>query len=579
MLMIFQQKSLPDTQNPKQQMLVIMDIKPWFNQYTHDVPATIDPDSFASLTELFEKYANDFSNRPVFTSFGVSITYSQMKILVDDFAAFLQQKLKLKKGSRFAIMMPNILQYPIAIFAALKAGLIVVNINPLYTGPEVAKQLNDSGAETILVLENFADHLEQALLDIKLKNIIITQIGDLLGFFKGHLFNFVVRYCKKQVPHYNLPQSHCFKKALSLGKKLTFHNVDIKNTEMAFLQYTGGTTGSSKGAMLSHRNIIANVLQCVTWIHDVKEQYYGVMIAALPMYHIFSLTVCGICIFPMGASSLLIANPRDMYGFIKAIRHCKMTIMVGLNTLFNGLLNNEQFKSVDFSRLKLTIAGGMAMQKAVANRWKKVTGITVLQGYGLTESSPVITLCPVNMTEFTGTIGVHVSSTDVVIRDENNHDLSFNQRGELCARGPQIMMGYWHNEAETKNVIDEHGWLKTGDIATMDEKGFVYIVDRKKDMVLVSGFNVYPNEVEAVMTLHPGVLMVAVIGVPNEKTGEALKAFVIKKDPSLTKEELIAFCHKSLTNYKIPHFIEFRDQLPLSPVGKVLRRELRDEEM
>lgn len=550
---------------------------PWLEQYTHYVPDTIDPDVFTSLVHLFEKYADDFSDRPVFTSFGVSITYSEMKITVDHFAAFLQQELKLKKGDRLAIMMPNILQYPIAIFGALKAGLIVVNVNPLYTAREITEQLNDASTETIIVLENFADRLEKALPHTTLKHVVITKIGDLLGFFKGNMIDFVVRYCQKQIPHYYLPNAIFFKTALSLGKQATFHTVDIQASDMAFLQYTGGTTGRSKAAMLSHRNIIANVLQCVAWIHDVREQHYGVMVGALPMYHIFSLTVCGMCIFPMGASTVLIPNPRDMVSLIKAIRDAEITMMVGLNTLFNGLLNHEKFKTVNFSRLKLTIAGGMAMQKSVADRWQNITGVTVLQGYGLTESSPVITLCPVTMTHFTGTIGVPVSSTEVVIRDDNNQDLPFNQKGEIWARGPQVMLGYWRNEAETKNVIDEKGWLRTGDIATMDEKGFVYIVDRKKDMVLISGFNVYPNEVENVIASHPGVHMVAVIGIPSEKTGEALKAFIVKNDPKLTKEDIISFCREFLTGYKIPHCIEFRDQLPLSPVGKVLRRELRNE--
>ncbi|MCX7125236.1 MAG: AMP-binding protein [Gammaproteobacteria bacterium] len=537
---------------------------PWLEHYTHAVPDTVNPDLFTSIAAMFEKYAEDFSDRPIFTSFGVSLTYHEMKKEVRDFATFLQQELKLKKGDRIAIMMPNILQYPVAIFGALKAGLIVVNVNPLYTARELALQLNDSGAETIVVLENFASRLESALPEIKLKHIVVTKIGDLLGSFKGRLYNFVTRYCKKQVPKYNLPNAVFFKSALLSAKNLPFCEVALHNTDIAFLQYTGGTTGRSKGAMLSHRNIIANVLQCASWIHDVKEQNYGVLIGALPMYHIFSLTVCGMCILPMGASSVLIANPRDMSSFIKAIRDCKMTMMIGLNTLFNGLLNNDKFETIDFSRLRLTIAGGMAMQKAVADRWQKMTGNPVLQGYGLTESSPVITLCPVNMTYFTGTIGLPVSSTEVVIRDEKNQDLNFNEVGEICARGPQVMKGYWHADRETHQAIDEEGWLHTGDIGRMDEKGFVYIVDRKKDMVLVSGFNVYPNEIESVMAMHPGVLTVAVIGIPSEKTGEALKAFVIKKDQSLTKEELIAFCRKSLTGYKIPHLIEFRDELPMS---------------
>lgn len=552
--------------------------KVWFKEYTDGVPETINPDTFTSLVRLFEKYADDFSDRPVFTNFGVSFTYHEMKILIRDFAAFLQQELKLQKGDCIALMMPNILQYPIAIFGALKAGLMVTNMNPLYTAPEITKQINDSGAETIIVFENFADHLEKALPHIKLKHVIIAKIGDLLGDVKGRVFNFVNQYLQKKVPHYHLPNAYFFKTILLLGKNLNFNSVEINNTELAFLQYTGGTTGHSKGAMLTHRNIIANIMQCVSWIHDVKEQYFGVMIGALPMYHIFSLTVCGMCIFPMGASSLLITNPRDMNRFVKAIKHCKMTMMVGLNTLFNGLLNHPDFKEVDFSRLKLTISGGMAMLKVVADRWQQVTGNPVLEGYGLTESSPVITLCPTNKTHFTGSVGVPVPSTDITIRDESHHDLPFHAVGEICARGPQVMKGYWHAEAETKNVIDENGWLRTGDLGYMDEHGYVFIVDRKKDMVLVSGFNVYPNEVEAVIAANSKVMAVAVIGVSSEKTGEALKAFVVKKDPSLTDKELIAFCRQSLTGYKVPHLIEFRDSLPLSAVGKVLRRELRDEE-
>ncbi|HLB57109.1 MAG TPA: AMP-binding protein [Coxiellaceae bacterium] len=553
--------------------------KVWFQHYTKGVPETINPDQFTSLVDLFEKYEKDFSDRPAFTNFGVTIAYHEMKILIRDFAAFLQHDLKLKKGDRIAMMMPNVLQYPIAIFGALKAGLIVTNINPLYTAPELASQVNDSGAETIIVLENFADHLESALPKIKIKNIIITKIGDLLGSLKGAFFNFAVKYCQKKIPQYYLPRALFFKNCLARGKKLSFDLVEMQNTDLAFLQYTGGTTGVSKGAMLSHRNIIANVLQCAVWIHDVEAQNHGVLIGALPLYHIFSLTVCGMCIFPMGASSVLITNPRDMKSFVKAIKHCGMTMMIGLNTLFNGLLNNADFKNVDFSKLALTISGGMAMQKAVADRWQKVTGNAVLEGYGLTETSPVITLCPVSNKSFTGSVGLPVSSTDITIRDENNHDVSFKETGEICAKGPQVMSGYWHQPIETKNAIDEEGWFHTGDIGYMDEDGFVYIVDRKKDMVLVSGFNVYPNEVEAVLASHPGVLSVAVIGIPSEKTGEALKAFVVKKDPALTEQELIAFSRNSLTAYKVPHLVEFRDALPLSTVGKILRRELRDEEV
>jgi long-chain acyl-CoA synthetase len=555
-----------------------MDKTIWLKEYTPGVPATINPDEFASLPVFFEKYADEFAPHPAYTNFGVSLTYREVKEYANAFAAFLQQELKLKKGDRIAMMMPNLLQYPVAIFGALKAGLTVVNVNPLYTAPELIAQLKDSGADAIIVLDSFADHLEAALLEVTLKHVIITKIGDLLGFAKGPLYNFVSRFIKKKVPQYHLLQAIYFKSALSRGAGYLFEAVEIKNSDVAFLQYTGGTTGRSKGAMLTHRNIIANVMQCVSWIQGVKEQSHGVIIGALPMYHIFSLTVCCMCILPMGASSLLITNPRDMNAFVKAIRRCRMSMMVGLNTLFNGLLNHPDFKDADFSHLKLTISGGMAMQRAVADRWQEVTGVPVLQGYGLTETSPVITLCPVNIRNFTGSVGVPVPSTEITIRNESNQDVSTIQTGEICARGPQVMKGYWQCTDETHHVIDESGWLHTGDIGYMDERGYVYIVDRKKDMVLVSGFNVYPNEVEAVIASHPGVQLAAVVGVPSEKTGEALKAYVVKRDPALTEADLIAFCRQSLTGYKIPHIIVFRDELPMSTVGKVLRRELRDEE-
>ncbi|OGT34369.1 MAG: long-chain-fatty-acid--CoA ligase [Gammaproteobacteria bacterium RIFCSPHIGHO2_02_FULL_39_13] len=555
------------------------DNKVWFAEYTAGVPETINPDAFDSLPHLFDHYAEVFSDRPVFTSFGVSMTYHHMKDQVNNFAAFLQKQLKLKKGDRIAVMMPNLLQYPVSIFGALKAGLIVVNVNPLYTAPELAFQLKDSSAETIVVMENFADRLEIALPNTPIKNIIIVKVGDMLGMIKGNFYNFVSRYIKNSIPRYVLNNAISFKRALAIGEKYVCDYVGLKNTDEAFLQYTGGTTGRSKGAILTHRNIIANVLQCVSWIRGVKAQQCGVMLGALPMYHIFSLTVCGMCIFPMGASTLLIANPRDTAYLIKAIKHASITMIIGLNTLFNAMLNHRSFASIDFSTLKLTISGGMAMQKAVADRWQQVTGVPVLEGYGLTESSPVITLCPISKTYFTGSVGLPIPSTEVTIRDDSRQDLFFHKIGEIWARGPQVMKGYWHAEEETNNVIDQQGWLRTGDIGYMDEHGYVFIVDRKKDMVLVSGFNVFPNEVEAVIASHPGVQTVAVIGVPNEKTGEALKAFIIKKDPNLTRETLIAFCRKSLTGYKIPHFIEFRDTLPMSTVGKVLRRELREETM
>lgn len=555
--------------------LVQTDDKVWLQHYTQGVPTTIDPDIAPSITAYFESYAEIYASRPMYSCFGVTLTYQEVKALTHHFAAYMQQKLGLKKGDRLAIMMPNILQYPIAMLGALKAGLIVVNVNPLYTARELADQLKDSGAETIVVLENFADRLQAALPETQIKHIIVAKIGDLLGVVKGALFNIISAYVKRVVPNYHLPQAIAFKTVLQEGVSLPFSEVPCDNTDIAFLQYTGGTTGRSKGAMLSHRNIISNILQCAVWIDEVKEQKGGKILAALPMYHIFSLTVCGMSIFPMGASSLLIPNPRDIPGLIKAIKNAKLTMIIGLNTLFNAILNHRKINTVDFSFLKLTISGGMAMQKCVADRWQKVTGVPVLQGYGLTESSPVITLCPYNMPFFTGTIGLPVPSTEVMIRDAAGNNLPFHEAGEICARGPQVMKGYWHATAETQQTLDADGWLHTGDIGYMDEQGYLFIVDRKKDMVLVSGFNVYPNEIEAVLSSHPGVQIAAVIGVPSEQTGEALKAFIIKKDPALTADELIVFCRKSLTGYKIPKLIEFRETLPLSPVGKVLRRELR----
>lgn len=551
--------------------------KVWLKSYTADVPETIDPDVYPSLSAFFEDYANRFADRAAYTSFGVTLKYADVMQLADNFSAFLQQKLGLKKGDRIALMMPNILQYPVAIIGAIKAGLIVVNVNPLYTVPELVFQLTNAGAETIVVLENFADKVQGALPQTTLKNIIIAKIGDLLGEVKGRIFNAVSRYVKNAIPDYDLPSAIFFKQALHDGHGLSFEPVVQQNTDIAFLQYTGGTTGRSKGAMLTHRNIIANVLQCCVWIHDVKEQHHGIVLAALPMYHIFSLTVCGMSIFAMGASSLLIPNPRDLNAMMKAIVKVKLTMVIGLNTLFNAMLHHPLMNAVDCSQLKLTISGGMAMQKSVAEHWQEVTKNPVLQGYGLTESSPVITLCPINMTHFTGSVGLPISSTDIIIRDEIGNTLSFNQIGEICARGPQVMKGYWHTEEETDHVLDKNGWLHTGDIGYMDEKGYVFIVDRKKDMVLVSGFNVYPNEIESVIGAHPDVQTVAVIGVPNEQTGEALKAFIIKRNPALDADDIIAFCRKSLTGYKVPKLIEFRDELPLSPVGKVLRRELRNQ--
>ena len=554
-----------------------MESKVWLKQYIPGVPDTINPDAFSSLVALFEKYVNDYAERPVFISFGVSITYRKIKTLVDDFASFLQNHCGLKKGDRFAIMMPNLFQYPVALFGALKAGLIVVNVNPLYTASETEKQLNDAGAKAIIVLENFADKLEKALPNTAVEHVVITKVGDLLGSVKGAVYNFAVRYLKGDVPDYDIAKAIAFKKALRIGAEKAFSPVKITNGDIAFLQYTGGTTGKSKGAILTHRNMVANVLQCVSWIRWMKADRQIILVGALPLYHIFSLTVCGICVFAMGAATLLIANPRDMSAFVKALRGVKVTMMIGLNTLFNALLHHPDFSKVDFSGMRVTMSGGMAMQRAVAEHWHKVTGVPVLEGYGLTETSPVVTMCPTTVSHFCGSAGVPIPSTQVEIRDEEGNVLACQKQGEIWVYGPQVMQGYWHQEAETNNVFDANGWLRTGDIGYLDERGYLYIVDRKKDMILVSGFNVYPNEVEDVLVSHPGVHTAAVIGIPSDKTGEALKAYIIKDDPAVTEEVLKAYCRDSLTAYKVPKLFEFRDELPLSNVGKVLRRELRDE--
>lgn len=554
-----------------------LDKKIWLSQYLPGVPDTINPDAFSSLSAMFEKYVTQYANKPIFLNYGVTLTYAQMKVSVDIFAAFLQQHLGLKKGDRFAVMMPNLLQYPIAIFAALKAGLIVVNVNPMYTACELEKQLSDAGVTGIIVLESFADRLQVALPNTQVKHIIIAKLGDMLGTIKGGVMNILLRYVKGKVPDYHLPNAIFFKKAMKLGESLQFQSVPLNVGDIAFLQYTGGTTGRSKGAILTHRNMLANVLQCASWIRGIEGMQKGMMVGALPMYHIFALTVCGMCIMPMGASTVLVTNPRDTKAFINAIKNVQFTMMIGLNTLFNSLLNHPWFNKIDFSHTRLTVSGGTAMQRAVAELWYEKTGLPVLEGYGLTEASPVLTLCPTNVNHFTGSVGVPVPSTDVEIRNDDRQPVPLGTQGEIWAKGPQVMQGYWHQEAETRAVLDDNGWLRTGDIGYLDERGFLYIVDRKKDMVLVSGFNVYPNEVEDVLVSHPGVLIVAVIGVPSEKTGEALHAFVVRKDPDLTEAELKTFCRQSLTAYKVPKNIEFRTELPMSNVGKVLRRALRDE--
>lgn len=552
--------------------------KIWLKQYPPGIPENIDPDQYASLVEVFEKYTQKYEQLPAFSNYGTVITFQELYENSRALAAFFQQQWRLKKGDHLAIMMPNVLQYPVTVFAALMAGLVIVNINPLYTTTELIHHVNDSNTHAIVVLENFAHTVAAALPQTSLKQVMIAKMGDLMGNVKGPMMNFTVRYILRMVPKYYIPQTVGFKSSLIKGRSQPLNKVDLSGNDIAFLQYTGGTTGAAKGAMLSHRNMIANLLQCKAWVGHKIEAGIDIAVAPLPFYHIFALSICSLCFVMLGAKCLLITNPRDIKSFIKILKKNSPSVFIGINTLFNGLLNNLKFSKLDFSKLKLTIAGGMPVQKAVADKWQHLTSTPIIEGYGLTEASPVVTINPLDVEQFNESIGLPIPSTEIAIRDQENHDLTFEQAGELCVKGPQVMMGYWGNHGETSKVIDEEGWLHTGDIARVDEKGFIYIVDRKKDMVLVSGFNVYPNEVEEVIAKEEGVKEVAVIGIPSEKTGEAVKAFIVKKDPNLDEKKIIEHCRKYLTGYKIPKFIEFRDELPKSNVGKVLRKKLKEDE-
>lgn len=548
----------------------------WLNSYQKGVPAEVKLDEFKSLGEMFEKSVAKYRDRVAYINMGASISYGELDKLSRDFAAYLQVTLGLKKGARVAIMMPNVLQYPVCMLGALRAGYTVVNCNPLYTPRELEHQLKDSGAETIVILENFAHTLEQVIARTPVKNVVIARLGDMLGFPKGSVVNFVVKYVKKMVPAWSLPRFVDFGKALAKGGNATFKPVEVTQEDLAFLQYTGGTTGVSKGAMLTHRNILANLAQAHAWIMPAITEDGEVIVTALPLYHIFALTANCFTFLRIGASNLLITNPRDIPAFVAELGKYPFTVITGVNTLFNALLNNDAFNALDFSKLKVTLGGGMAVQKAVAEKWKRVTGKPLIEAYGLTETSPAATINPLDIPEYNGSIGLPVSSTDVAIRNDAGKDVPLGERGELCIRGPQVMKGYYNRPEETANVLMPDGFLRTGDVAVMDEKGFVRIVDRKKDMILVSGFNVYPNEVEDVVAMHPGVLEVAAIGVADEKSGEAVKIFVVRKDLALTAAQLIAHCRENLTGYKVPSHVEFRDELPKTNVGKILRRELRD---
>ena len=547
----------------------------WLKSYPKGIPAEIDVNTYASVRDMFDRTVAEFGPRPAFTCMGSSLTFAELAAKSASFGAFLQGR-GLKKGARVALMMPNILQYPVCVFGVLRAGYTVVNTNPLYTPRELEHQLTDSGAEVIVVVENFAHTLQEVVNRTSVKQVVVTSIGEMLGV-KGRLVDFVLRHVKKLIPAWDLPGSIRFSEALAEGARGKLDHGPITHDDIAFLQYTGGTTGVAKGAMLLHRNIVANLLQAGSWVNPFLGTERHVILTPLPLYHIFSLTANCLVFMTLGAENVLITNPRDIPGFVKEMRKHRFTALTGVNTLFNALLNNQDFRKLNFSNLRMTLGGGMAVQQAVAERWKQVTGTPLIEAYGLTETSPAATINPLDLPEYNGSIGLPVPSTDITLRDDAGNDVPLGQPGELCVKGPQVMAGYWHRPDETAKVLDANGWLATGDIGVMDERGFVRIVDRKKDMILVSGFNVYPNEIESVVVTHEGVLECAAIGVPDAKSGEAVKLFVVRKDNHLTAEALIAHCRAHLTGYKCPREIEFRSDLPKSNVGKILRRELRDE--
>ncbi len=551
----------------------------WLKQYPPGVPADIEPTQYASLVDLLEESFTKFADRKAFICMDKSISYRDLDQMSVALAAYLQGR-GLQRGARVAIMMPNVLQYPVATAAVLRAGYAVVNVNPLYTPRELEHQLVDSGAEAIIVLENFAHTVEQVIAKTQVKHVIVGSMGDLLGF-KGVIVNLVVRRVKKMVPAWSLPGAVSFNDAVSAGRGMTFNKPKLSPGDVAFLQYTGGTTGVSKGATLLHRNIVANVLQNDAWLQPAISAPPHVdqlmIVCALPLYHIFALTACYLLAVRAGGCNLLIPNPRDIPGFVKELAKYQVNSFPAVNTLYNGLMHHPDFKKLDFSKLKISNGGGMAVQRPVAEQWKAVTGCFIAEGYGLSETSPTLTCNPATATEFSGSIGIPVPSTWISIRDDDGNELPLGQTGEICAKGPQVMSGYWNRPEETAKVMTADGYFRTGDIGVMDEKGYTKIVDRKKDMILVSGFNVYPNEIEEVIASHPGVLECAVIGIPDSKSGEAVKAFVVKKDPNLTAENVIKFCHEQLTGYKVPKHIEFRTDLPKTNVGKILRRQLRDE--
>jgi long-chain acyl-CoA synthetase len=550
---------------------------PWFDKYPAGIPREIEVNEYSSIVHLFEDSCKKFADRVAFENMGATLTFAQTEQLSKNFAAYLQNELGLKKGDRIAIQMPNLLQFPVAFFGALRAGLIVVNTNPLYTPREMEHQFKDSGVIAIVTVANFANNLQQIIASTSIKHVIVTELGDMLSPLKRLLVNFVVKSVKKLVPAYHLPQAIKFNNAVKKGATQTYSRPDININDLAVLQYTGGTTGIAKGAQLSHSNLVSHNTMIKHWFKPYleKSKEQDIIITAIPMYHIFALTVNGLLMMNTGVKSVLITNPRDMKGFVKELKKHKFSIFTGVNTLFNGLMNTPGFKDLDFSQFKGGIAGAMAVQDVVAVRWKEITGKPLIEGYGLSETSPVLCCNPLDGTQQQGTIGLPMPSTEIAIFDDDGNQLKQGERGEICARGPQVMKGYW--QKDNSEVFFPEGWFRTGDIGLMDESGFFKIVDRKKDMIKVSGFNVYPNEVENVLAGHPGILEVAAIGVADEKSGEVIKVFIVKRDQSLTNEQVKEFAHKNLTNYKVPKYVEFRTELPKTNVGKILRRALKEE--
>ena len=550
--------------------------KPWLLSYPPGIPAEIDPSEFRSLNDVVAQSCAKFAAQPAYMQMGTALSYRELDARATQFGAWLQKQAGLKKGDRIALMMPNLLQYPIAMFGALRAGLVLVNTNPLYTAPELEHQLSDSGALAIVIVENFANVLQQVIARTKVRTVIVTAVGDLLGAPKSWIVNYVVRHRRRQVPAWHIEGALDFRSVLAQGRGLTLDAVEVGHDDIAFLQYTGGTTGVSKGAMLTHRNVISNILQARAWVGPAFASAGATLITPLPLYHIFALTANCLLFVLLGWKNVLITNPRDFPAFVAELKKHRFAFITGVNTLFNALLHTPGFESVDFSELRITLGGGMAVQAAVAERWKQVTGKVLTQAWGLTETSPAACI-NIPGVDFNGSIGLPIPSTEIAIKDDDGRDMAAGAVGEICVRGPQVMRGYWQRPDETAKVMLPEGWLRTGDIGHMDERGYVYIDDRKKDMINVSGFNVYPNEVEAAVANHPGVLEAAAVAQADEHSGEVVAVFVVRKDPSLTIEQVIEHSKKSLTGYKVPKHVYFRKELPKSNVGKILRRELRDE--